>query len=108
MSVLKGENMSELQDLINQKKELEERIRELRFKARYFGCAKIDIEHYPTIRPDEWYIAIKVPGVMPEDQSRYRSIIRGHSKEECAEKIPQIINDLQGLYEQLTEGAENE
>ena len=73
-----------------------------------YGCVKLDIDHYPTTRPDEYYIAVKVPGVMPDDQTRYRSIIRGHSKEECIEKIPQIINDLQGLYKQVTEDIKDE
>ena len=100
--------MSELQDLINQKKQIEFRIKVLRQGARYFGCAKLDMDHYPTNRPDEWYISIKVPGVMPDDQSRYRSIIRGHSKKECIDKIPEIINDLQGLYKQITEDLANE
>ena len=100
--------MSELQDLIKQKREIEERIKQLKNASVVCGCVKIDIDHYPTSRPDEYYIAVKVPGVMPDDQTRYRSIIRGHSKEECIEKIPQIINDLQGLYKQLTEVAENE
>lgn len=99
---------SELQDLIKQKREIEERIRQIKNSIVIYGCAKIDIDHYPTSRPDEWYIAVKVPGVMPEDQARYRSIIRGHSKEECIEKIPTIIKDLQGLYKQVTEGIENE
>lgn len=100
--------MSELAELIKQKREIEWRIKCLRQGAQYYGCAKVDMDHYPTSRPDEWFIAIKVPGVMPEDQSRYRSIIRGHSKKECIEKIPKIVNDLQGLYKQLTEGTENE
>lgn len=100
--------MKELQRLMKQKKELEERIRMLKNIMTVYGCVKLDIDHYPTTRPDEYYIAVKVPGVMPDDQTRYRSIIRGHSKEECIEKIPQIINDLQGLYKQVTEGIENE
>lgn len=100
--------MKELQRLMKQKKELEERIRMLKNSMTVYGCVKLDIDHYPTTRPDEYYIAVKVPGVMPDDQTRYRSIIRGHSKEECIEKIPQIINDLQGLYKQVTEGIENE
>ena len=95
--------MKELQILMKQKREIEERIRMLKNSMTVYGCVKLDIYHYPTTRPDEWYIAVKVPGVMPDDQTRYRSIILGHSKEECIEKIPQIINDLQGLYDKLKE-----
>lgn len=97
--------MKELQILMKQKKEIEERIRMLKNSMTVYGCVKLDIYHYSTkiSRPDEWYIAVKVPGVCEGDQSRYRSIILGHSKEECIEKIPQIINDLQGLYDILKE-----
>lgn len=95
--------MSELQELMKQKREIEERIKQIKNATVVCGFAKVDIDHYPTSRPDEWYIAIKVPGVCEGDQTRYRSIIRGHSKEECIEKIPTIINDLQGLYNTFKE-----
>jgi len=97
---------SELQDLIKQKREIEERIKALKNASTIYGSAKLDIYHYPTSRPDEWFIAIKVPGVCEGDQSRYRSIILGHSKEECIEKIPAIIKDLQGLYDKLKENEQ--
>lgn len=100
--------MKELQRLMKQKKEIEERIRMLKNSMTVYGCVKLDIDHYPTTRPDEYYIAVKVPGVMPDDQTRYRSIIRGHSKEECIEKLPQVIKDLQGLYIQITEDIKDE
>lgn len=100
--------MKELQRLMKQKKEIEERIRMLKNSMTVYGCVKLDIYHYPTTRPDEWYIAVKVPGVCEGDQSRYRSIILGHSKEECIEKIPQVIKDLQGLYKQITEDIKDE
>ena len=97
--------MSEFQDLMKQKREIEERIKVIKKATMINGSAKLDIEHYPTTRPDEWYIAIKVPGVCENDQTRYRSIIRGHSKEECIEKIPEIIKDLKGLYEMVKENV---
>lgn len=94
---------SELQELMKQKREIEKRIKVLKNASTIYGSAKLDIYHYPTSRPDEWFIAIKVPGVCEGDQSRYRSIILGHSKEEVLEKIPEIINDLQGLYDTVKE-----
>lgn len=98
--------MDELQELIKQKREIEERIRQIKTEAIVYGCTKVGFEHFPTQRPDEWFVSVKVPGVMPNDKTRYRSIIRGHSKKECIEKIPQIINDLQGLYESMKEGID--
>lgn len=94
---------SELQDLIKQKREIEERIKVLKNASVFYGCTKLDIYHYPTSRPDEWYIAVKVPGVYEDEQSRYRSIIRDHTRQECIDKIPTIIKDLQGLYDKLKE-----
>lgn len=95
--------MSELQDLINQKREIEKRIKQLKNASVFYGCTKIDIDHYHTSRPDEWYIAVKVSGVYEDEQSRYRSIIRGHTRQECIDKIPTIIKDLQVLYDKLKE-----
>lgn len=93
---------------MEQRRKIDERIRQIKNSIVIYGCTKIDIDHYPTSRPDEWYVSVKVPGVMPEDHTRYRSIIRGHSKEECIEKIPQVIKDLQGLYKQITEDIKDE
>ena len=95
--------MDELQELMEQRKKIDERIRQIKNSIVIYGCAKIDIDHYPTPRPDEWYVAVKVPGVCEGDQTRYRSIIRGHTRQECIDKIPTIIKDLQGLYDKLKE-----
>lgn len=94
---------SELQELMKQKREIEKRIKVLKNASVFYGCTKIDIDHFPTSRPDEWYVAVKVPGVCDGDQTRYRSIIRGHTRQECIDKIPTIIKDLQGLYDKLKE-----
>ena len=88
---------SELQELMKQKREIEEKIRTIKMCMTIYGSAKLDIDRFPTSRPDEWYIAVKVSGVYEDEQSRYRSIIRGHTRQECIDKIPTIIKDLQGL-----------
>lgn len=92
---------SELQELMKQKKEIEEKIRTIKMRTTFYGSAKLDIDHFPTDRLDEWYVAVKVSAVYEDEQSRYRSIVRGHTRQECIDKIPQIIEDLQGLYDKL-------
>ena len=99
---------SELQELMKQKREIEEKIRTIKMCMTIYGSAKLDIDHFPTSRLDEWYIAVKVPGVYEDEQSRYRSIIRGHTRQECIDKIPQVIKDLQGLYIKITEDIKDE
>lgn len=94
--------MSELEELKKQKREIEQKIKELECTAVVCGCAKLDKEHYPTARPDEWAIYIKrILGEELERQFGWYSIIRSQDKEWCINQIQIVVNDLQGLLEKL-------
>lgn len=101
--------MGELSELIRQKKEIEAKIQEIRNSLSVYGKAKIGYEHFPTIRPDEWYLSI-LSNPASEDldeKPKYRCVIRGRSKRDVVDKIPSLIADLQGLYENSLEDIEN-
>ena len=93
---------------MQQKREIESRIRELKNKSVICGCAKLDVEHYPTNLPDRHYIAIQsnesyLGGFRP----RWRTVANGNTSEEVIELIPTIINDLQALYNKFHKGEQD-
>lgn len=94
--------MSEIDDLIKQKKAIEAQIKALRNQAHVCGIAKLD--KFPTSKPDEW--GIYVYRQLDEDLDRrnqWQSVIRSTDKKKCIEAIPRLIKDLQELYDRLKE-----
>jgi len=107
--------MDELQQLMQQRKELDQKIRQLRKNYPVIcGKAKLDKESYPTDKPDRWMIAINCKPKDPPakgspwaKESIWRTIINGDNRQECAEAIPGIIKDLQTLYDSIREAEKN-
>ena len=104
---------SKLDELIAKKKELEREISILKKNSQICGCAKLDKDHYSTSKPDEWYVAIFQESCDEWDKKRgvrgrWRSVIRDRDKKVVIDKIDDVIADLQGLKNKLTEGTENE
>ena len=106
--------MDDLATLLAKRKEINEKIRQLQQQTVICGCAKCDIEKYPTQKPDRHYIAVKsdynegtsqyVNGYrVDRNTQRWKTIINGASRSDLIEKIPPIINDLQSLYNTLKE-----
>lgn len=93
-----------LEELKQKRNEIDKQIKELQNNARYCGVAKLDKEHYPTARPDEWMISIKriVTDDVPDRQIRWISIARSTQKEALIPLIRTIVEDLKGLYTELT------
>lgn len=97
--------MTELEKLIAQKREIEQKIREARNRETVVGRVKVGVEHYPTNKPDRHYVAIETgykDGNQTDCMGRraWRSIINGTSRKEVVAGIPEIIDDLQRMYEQ--------
>lgn len=93
--------MKTLDELLVERRKIDEQIRILKNRAVIYGRAKLDIEHYATSRPDEWYIAIdriidRDDPTAGSDMRRY-SIIRSQDRSKCIKYIDEIITDLQGL-----------
>lgn len=89
--------MKTLEELLAEKKKIEQEIRQLKDQSKICGKAKLDVEHYPTNREDRHYCAIKYKTI--EGYERWVSVISGYTKVEVVGKIPEIIRDLQGLIE---------
>lgn len=91
--------MNELEELLKQRREITERIRQLKEQAVICGRAKLDIERFPTSRPDEWYVAIKQ--LQFSGREVWRSVIRNTDKQAVIDQIDDIINDLQALKQKV-------
>ena len=96
--------MTELEKLRQQKKELEARIKELSSRETVCGRAKYGVEHYPTTLPDRHYIAVNT---IHNRKQRWVSVISTDDMHDAVERIPEIIDSLQTLYDKLREEKGN-
>ena len=94
---------NELDDLIQQKREIERKIKELRNCASIVGQAKIDVEHYPTTKPDRHFLAVYYKP-LDSERSKWQTIFSANDRESVINKIPEIIENLQELYNRNTRG----
>jgi hypothetical protein len=95
-------NINEMNEaqLLEQKKAIEARIRELRDCGLTVGKCRIGREHYTTGKPDRWYLGIEVQTINREDRQSvsFRSIVNGLNRDDIVDAIPGIIRDLGELY----------
>ena len=95
--------MTEIEKLLIQKKEIEQKIRELKSKEICFGHAKLMTETW-ACRPDSWNIALRQ---IYEDEylgrktPRWFSVVKFSDRDKTIDTIDVIIRDLQGLKDQL-------
>lgn len=97
--------MSELESLIQQKRELEAKIRALKNQSQQYGMAKIDVEHYPTSKPDRHFLAVHYKP-LGDGRAKWQTIYSANSRQEVIDAIPGIINNLQSLYSVVTDAEE--
>lgn len=95
--------MTELERLKEEKKRIELKIKELSGTPVYKRC-KIDYETYPTGKPTRHFVAIKYYPI--GGRAKYQTIFSALEKEEVIDAIPEIIEELQGLYK-LGKGDNN-
>lgn len=102
---------AELKKLYEQQREINRKIAIMRGTSIISGCAKFS----RFGKNCNWYLGIFQE--YPDDSYRrryrnqkgcFKTIITDSDKDVVINKIPQIINDLQGLYKQITEDLENE
>ena len=94
---------TELEELLEQRRLINARIRQIQAENITVGRAKIGVERYPTNKPDRWYVAIKIQQQYPDKKESWRSIISGDTRADVASKIPDVIRDLQRLYDSETQ-----
>ena len=97
--------MNELEKLIKQKKEIEEKIRILKNQSTICGMAKVDVEHYPTLKPDRHFLAVHYKP-LDDGRAKWQTIFSANSRQEVIDAIPGIISNLQSLYGALTKPKE--
>lgn len=90
-----------LEELKAKRKEIDEQIRAMQNKAVTCGRAKLDKDHYATDRPDEYCIAVKRNTTDTGTREAWYSVIRSTDKAVAVGVLPEMIRDLQGLYEML-------
>lgn len=93
--------MSELELLIQQKRELEAKIKALKNQSQQYGAAKVDVEHYPTSKPDRHFLAIYYKP-LDDGRAKWQTIFSANSRQGVVDAIPSIISNLQSLYSVLT------
>ena len=100
--------MTRIEELRQKKKEIDEEIKRLQ-KADYrcIGVVRFDSESFPTNIPKEYMVSVRYQPLRG-GVARWVSIARGYTRQEAIEKIPVIIKDLTGLYNELIKDKEVE
>lgn len=102
--------MDRLEELKAQRIKINREIKKLE-SGVYTQCGKVkfDKEHYATDRPDDYVVSVAVSTDMygRKNKSRWRSVIRSAESQEVIEAIPELIKDLQALYEKVKEGVDD-
>lgn len=85
--------MGELERLIEQKKEIEKRIKEIKTQEVRQGRVKYHIVSHKNYLGDEYLVSVKL--------DRWNRALSSFSRDSLLEEIPKLIDDLQKLYEKL-------
>ena len=93
--------MTELQKLKEERKLIDEKIKVLSGVPVYKRC-KIDVHEYPTDKPSRYFVAIKYQPI--DGHAKYQTLFSSNDRDEVVKAIPNIIEELQGLYELATQG----
>lgn len=96
--------MDSLQELIRQKNEIERKIKEIK-NAGFVTVGNVKIENDPS-NNKLWYLAVRCVfhsrANIPPDHERYqeswRKIVIESSREDVVKKIPEIVKNLQAIY----------
>jgi tryptophanyl-tRNA synthetase len=103
--------MTELEALKEQRKEIDKRIKELTTETIYCRNTKFYRDTNPGIANYNYIVAVKIPekrniGMNVKEGSRYSTVCRAETKEECIQALANVSNALNALYEQLTQEIE--
>ena len=97
--------MTELEELLQKKKEIEQQIKLLTKKVYASNSAKMFREHWGA-KPDPWTVSVKVQSdemYFARQPALWRAIIRRENKEDAISDINNIISELESLKEKLND-----
>ena len=97
-----------IEELMAEKKRIEEQIRALKCKEAFFKRARFglvpasptDCHGRPVVTEDVWCLSLKS---ITDKKDRWQSIIKGTNRQEVIDAIPEFIADLTGIYNMLKE-----
>ena len=85
-----------IKELKEERNRINQMIKELEGKSAFYGSVKIACEHF-SCAPDEWFLGVKVKSLHGNQPFKWRSAIRGETKQDVIDQIEPLINDLSGL-----------
>ena len=91
--------MTEIERLMLQKKEIDERIKALKHSETVVDCVKLE-RSLTLSYGNRWRVAVA------NDSNKgmaWHSVILGETREDVVAKLPSVIKALQGLYEKVKE-----
>lgn len=95
--------MTELEQLIEDKKRIEKRIRELKNTDIVANDIKFKSESF-TNRRLNWKLIIKTRHMSKtSEMDSWKTVISGFDREDVIEEIPNLIADLQTIYKTIRE-----
>ena len=98
-----GDMMTELEQLIEDKKRIEKRIRELKNTDIVANDIKFKSESFPNRRLN-WKLIIKTRYMNKTSEiDSWRTVISGFDREDVIEEIPNLVADLQTIYKTIRE-----
>lgn len=89
-----------IRQLKEERNRINQLIRELEGKSASYGNVRIACEHF-CCADDEWFLGVKVKSLHGKQPFKWRSAIRGVSKQDVIDQIEPLINDLTGLLKQV-------
>ena len=91
--------MTEIEELMRQKKEIEQKIRELRKRDTICGKVKYEVISLP--RGTEHTIAIKTDNGLTDTHRKYYKVIYFENKDVMMKSLRTLIEDLQEMENKL-------
>ena len=92
--------MTRLEELKQQKRDIEAEIRKLSQKEVRVGRCKFHCQHYATIRGDEWVVTYESRSTN-KNEERNKRLIANSNRDEAIQQISEVIEDLQRLQATL-------
>lgn len=93
--------MTRLEELRQQKKQIEAEIKQLTNKVTTVGRCKFHMEHYGTCRPDEYVISYKSRSPLYPTEERNKRLIVHSEKQVVVKQLDEMISELKALKKEI-------